>query len=136
VAPPAAGELTTFLAIGSALASTGPTIGETGACRPADLARAPIAAAMVCKTIGNAMINHQIPVYVERFGTSANEVFVTATELRHKLGNEEFERIPAGAIGLYTYYERLAQGLRQLMAGCRKFSPEYVSRNYLSSITH
>lgn len=26
-------------------------------------------------------------------------------------------------IGLYTYYERLAQGLRQLMAGCRTFSP-------------
>jgi len=100
------------------------------------MARAPIAAAMVGKTIGNAIRNHQIPVYVERFGTTIDEVFVTATELRHKLGNEEFEKLPAGAIGLYTYYERLAQGLRQLMAGTRKFALEYVSRNDLAAITN
>jgi hypothetical protein len=29
---------------------------------------------------------------------------------------------------LYTYYERLAQGLRQLMAGSRKFAVDYISR--------
>ncbi len=100
------------------------------------MARSPIAAAMVGKTIGNSIINHQIPVYVERFGSTIDEVFVTATELRHKFGNEEFAKIPAGAIGLYTYYERLAQGLRQLMAGTRKFALEYISRNDLASITH
>ncbi len=100
------------------------------------MARAPIAAAMVGKTIGNAIRNNQTPVYVERFGTTIDEVFVTATELRHKFGNEEFEKIPAGALGLYTYYERLAQGLRQLMAGTRKFALEYVSRNDLAAITH
>ncbi len=99
------------------------------------MARAPIAAAMVGKTIGNAIINHQTPVYVERFGNSIDEVFVTATELRHKLGNEEFEKIPPGAIGLYTYYERLAQGLRQLMAGTRKFAMQYISRNDIAAIT-
>jgi len=99
------------------------------------MARAPIAAAMVGKTIGNAIINHQIPVYVERFGNSIDEVFVTASELRHKLGNEEFEKIPAGAIGLYTYYERLAQGLRQLMAGTRKFALQHISRNDIAAIT-
>jgi glutamate synthase domain-containing protein 2 len=99
------------------------------------MARSPIAAAMVGKTIGNSIINHQIPVYVERFGNSIDEVFVTANELRHKLGNEEFEKIPAGAIGLYTYYERLAQGLRQLMAGSRKFALEYISRDDIAAIT-
>jgi hypothetical protein len=51
------------------------------------------------------------------------------------LGNAEFEKIPAGALGLYTYYERLAQGLRQLMAGNRKFSMEHISRNDIAALT-
>ena len=44
--------------------------------------------------------------------------------------------LPPGALGLYTYYERLAQGLRQLMAGSRKFAPEYISRNDIAALTH
>ncbi|MFA4851127.1 MAG: FMN-binding glutamate synthase family protein [Bacteroidales bacterium] len=99
------------------------------------MARGPIAAAMVGKTIGNAVKSNQIPVYVERFGASIDQIFVTANELRNKLGNNEFEQIPTGAIGLYTYYERLAQGLRQLMAGTRKFALSYVSRNDIASLT-
>jgi len=99
------------------------------------MARGPIAAAMVGKTIGRAIDNQEIPVYVERFGSSKEEIFVTAGQLRRELGKETFEKIPAGAIGLYTYYERLAQGLRQLMAGCRKFSLEYLSRDDLAALT-
>jgi hypothetical protein len=36
---------------------------------------------------------------------------------------------------LYTYYERLAQGLRQLMAGSRKFSLDVLSRDDLAALT-
>ncbi|MFC1618930.1 FMN-binding glutamate synthase family protein [Candidatus Neomarinimicrobiota bacterium] len=100
------------------------------------MARSPIAAAMVGKTIGRTISERQIPVYVERFGNTQDEIFVTAHSLRKELGNEEYEKLPTGAIGLYTYYERLAQGLRQLMAGCRKFSPEYISRDDLAALTH
>lgn len=99
------------------------------------MARAPIAAAMVGKTIGLSIEARQVPVYVERFGTSKDEIFVTASSLRRKLGHEEFEKLPTGAIGLYTYFERLAQGLRQLMAGCRRFSLEHMSRNDLAALT-
>ena len=99
------------------------------------MARAPIAAAMVGKTIGQTIEAQQVPVYIERFGNSKDEIFVTAGELRHELGNKEFERLPTGAIGLYTYYERLAQGLRQLMAGSRKFALQYMSRNDLAALT-
>jgi len=101
----------------------------------AGMARAPIAAAMVGKTIGKAIDDHQLPVYVERFGSTKDKIFVTASALREELGNDEFDRLPPGAIGLYTYYERLAQGLRQLMAGVRKFSPEYISRDDLGALT-
>jgi glutamate synthase domain-containing protein 2 len=99
------------------------------------MARAPIAAAMVGKTIGRAIDENQLPVYVERFGSSKDEIFVTAASLRKELGDAEFEKLPTGAIGLYTYYERLAQGLRQLMAGCRKFTLDNISRDDLMSLT-
>src|SRR5512143_33337 len=72
------------------------------------MARAPIAAAMVGKTIGKAIEANELPVYVERFGSTRDEIFVTSTELRNKIGMERFQELPTGAIGLYTYYERLA----------------------------
>ena len=100
------------------------------------MARGPIAAAMVGKTIGRTMDKHQIPVYIERFGNSKDEIFVTASALRKELGDMAFESMPTGALGLYTYYERLAQGFRQLMAGSRKFSVEHVSRDDIAALTH
>jgi len=99
------------------------------------MARSPLAATMVGKTIGKTIDAHQLPVYVERFGHTKDEVFVTAAELRKELGNEAFEKIPTGALGLYTYYERLAQGLRQLMAGSRKFSIDHMTRDDLVALT-
>ena len=99
------------------------------------MARAPIAAAMVGKTIGKTIDEQQVPVYVERFGVTKDEIFVTAGALRKELGDAAFEQLPTGALGLYTYYERLDQGLRQLMAGSRKFSLEYLSRDDLASLT-
>jgi glutamate synthase domain-containing protein 2 len=100
------------------------------------MARAPIAAAMVGKTIGRAIEESQLPVYVERFGSTKDEIFVTASSLRHELGDEAFEKLPTGALGLYTYYERVAQGLRQLMAGSRKFAPELIARDDIAALTH
>ena len=38
------------------------------------MARGPIAAAMVGKTIGRAMDEHQLPVYVERFGSKKKQL--------------------------------------------------------------
>jgi glutamate synthase domain-containing protein 2 len=99
------------------------------------MARSAIAAVMVGKTIGKAIDAGEVPVYVERFGLTKDEIFVTSPELRKELGDEEFERIPTGAIGLYTYYERLAQGLRQLMCGARKFTLDYITRDDITALT-
>jgi glutamate synthase domain-containing protein 2 len=99
------------------------------------MARAPIAAAMVGKTIGRTIEENEVPVYIERFGSSKEEIFVTAAALRRELGDEQFEKLPTGALGLYTYYERLDQGLRQLMAGSRKFSLEHLSRDDIAALT-
>ncbi|KPK80665.1 MAG: glutamate synthase, partial [Bacteroides sp. SM23_62_1] len=98
------------------------------------MARAPLAAAMVGKNIGICIENNDIPVYVSRFGRTINEIFETAPELTIKYG-EKFNKIPAGAIGLYTYMKRLHQGLRQIMCGSRKFALEYIARDDIAAIT-
>jgi glutamate synthase domain-containing protein 2 len=99
------------------------------------MARSPIAAAMVGKTIGRTIEEGQLPIYVERFGSNKEEIFVTATHLKAELGADAFEKLPCGAIGLYTYYERLAQGLRQLMAGSRKFTLGHITRDDIAALT-
>jgi glutamate synthase domain-containing protein 2 len=99
------------------------------------MARGPMAAAMVGKTIGSRIREGHIPVYVERFGSSADEIFVTAPELKKRF-KDKFNDIPTGAIGLYTYFKRLSQGLRQLMAGERKFTLDYITRDDIAAITH
>jgi glutamate synthase domain-containing protein 2 len=98
------------------------------------MARGPIAAAMVGKTIGRTIDQGAVPVYIERFGTRKEDIFVTAAELKHKFG-DKFDSIPTGAIGLYTYFERLAQGLRQLMGGARKFNLGVITRDDIASLT-
>jgi len=77
------------------------------------MARGPIAAAMVGKTTGRAIEENQIPAYIERFGNSRNEILVTANAPRQESGDDVFERLPAGALGLHACYERLARGLPQ-----------------------
>ncbi len=98
------------------------------------MARAPLAAAMVGKTIGKKIDEEQVPVYIERFGVAKHEIFVTAPELEEKYG-DRFKDIPTGAIGLYTYYHRLAQGMRQLMCGSRKFALKHLTRDDIACIT-
>jgi glutamate synthase domain-containing protein 2 len=98
------------------------------------MARSPLAAAMVGKTIGKRIDEGQIPVYVERFGSSREEIFVTSPELKLKYG-KRFADIPTGALGVYSYFARLNQGVRQLMAGSRKFALSYITRDDIASLT-
>jgi len=98
------------------------------------MARAPLAAVMVAKTIGKTITSGELPVYISRLGRTREDIFITAHELRRKYGNE-YENIPTAAIGLYTYYERLSHGLRQLMNGSRKFSLEHITRDDIAALT-
>ena len=60
--------------------------------------------------------------------------FNSAAQLKEKYGGS-FKKIPPAAIGIYTYYDRLSVGLRQLMAGARKFALKYIDRDYLMALT-
>jgi glutamate synthase domain-containing protein 2 len=97
------------------------------------MGRSTLTAAMVGKTQGQLM--------EEAFGKGSQgyqeallRTFVGAEQLKEKLG-DDFAKVPPSAIGIYTYYDRLATGLRQLMAGARKFALKYLDRNDLMALT-
>jgi glutamate synthase domain-containing protein 2 len=98
------------------------------------MARSAIAASMVGKTIGKLIDEENLPKAISSYGNSVEEIFVTAPELKERFG-KRFKDIPLSAIGVYSYYKRLAQGMRQLMCGARKFDLEYLSRDDLCSLS-
>ncbi|MEW5898569.1 MAG: FMN-binding glutamate synthase family protein [Bacillota bacterium] len=99
------------------------------------IARSPLAAAMVGKTVGEAVKSGKVPNEYKKYGDTLEQVFIAAAELKEKLGDEAFARLPVGAIGVYTYFERLAQGLRQFMCGARKFALSYLTRDDVAALT-
>nr|WP_240610915.1 glutamate synthase-related protein [Ammonifex thiophilus] len=99
------------------------------------MARALLTAAMVGKTVGLSLLEGRAVPEYERYGDHLEQVFVGAVELKNLLGEEDFQRLPVGAIGVYNYFERLAQGLRQLMCGARKFALKYLTRDDVAALT-
>jgi glutamate synthase domain-containing protein 2 len=63
------------------------------------------------------------------------EHFAEAATLRRDYPLSEYGRIPAGALGMYSYISRMTQGLQQFMAGTRKFALKYIDRNDLFALT-
>ncbi|MBM3501668.1 MAG: FMN-binding glutamate synthase family protein [Armatimonadetes bacterium] len=98
------------------------------------MARSPITAAMVGKTIGRMIDEGNLPGTISKFGNTRDEIFVTAPELKQIL-NGKYGEVPCSAMGLYTYYARLAQGLKQFMCGGRKFALEHVTRDDICALT-
>jgi len=98
------------------------------------LGRSILAAAMVGKTHGKIMLEK-----LDREGESFEEgcyqkLFAVGSTLKERFG-KEFAKLPAGAIGMYSYIDRLKQGLQQLMAGARKFSLEHIDRSDIVALT-
>ncbi|MDN5346500.1 MAG: hypothetical protein PWP65_64 [Clostridia bacterium] len=99
-----------------------------------EMARAPLTAAMVGATIAKGLQEGKLGPIHRKYGQSIEQIFITAAELKDMLG-DDFKRLPAGAIGVYTYFERVKQGLRQFMCGARKFSLKYISRDDIAALT-
>lgn len=96
--------------------------------------RATLTAVMVGKTVGEMVKNRKLTPELEKYGYDIEQIFLGASLLKAKYG-KDFDKIPSGSIGLYTYYDRLSLGLKQLMAGERKFSLRYISRDDLIALT-
>ena len=98
------------------------------------MGRALMIPGMVGKNIGEWIKNKELPKTVSKFGTTIEEIFVGYEDLKKKLG-KEIDKLPTGALGLYTFSQKFRVGLQQLMAGSRNFNLSTIARNDIMALT-
>ena len=98
------------------------------------MGRALMIPGMVGKNIGSWLEKGELPASVSKYGSSAQEIFVSYEDIKAKYG-QEIKDIPMGAIGLYTYCQKFRTGMQQLMAGSRNFRLSTISRKDLMALT-
>lgn len=107
------------------------------------MARAPITAAMKGKFVGEtierknanrAMLNSLgFPPDKEPETLTISEAFVEYDSLKQKLPDKQ---MPTSTVGVYTYFaSKLGTGLKQLLAGVRKFKLDLLSRDDIACIS-
>jgi len=99
------------------------------------MGRALMIPGMVGKNIEQWLKEGKLPRTISEFGSSVEEIFINYEDVKEMVGSKEIKNIPLGAIGIYSYSEKLRVGLQQLMAGARCFSIPVISRNELMSLT-
>ncbi len=100
------------------------------------MARAPITAAFKANYFQELAEKDNLPSdFEKKYGKNVENFFVTTDHLKEEYGSD-FENIPPGAIGVYTYLkDRIGVGLKQLLAGTRKWSLDLVDRDDLAALT-
>jgi glutamate synthase domain-containing protein 2 len=99
------------------------------------LGRALMIPGMVGKNIAQWIADGKLPNTVGQFGSTPEEIFVNYEDVKNIVGADEMKNIPLGAVGIYSYCEKIRVGLQQLMAGARCFSVPVISRRHLMSLT-
>lgn len=99
------------------------------------MGRALMIPGMVGKNIRAWLDEGKLPNTVSRFGSTPQEIFVNYEDVQNIVGADEMKNIPLGALGIYSYAEKIKVGLQQLMAGARCFSVPVISQKELMSLT-
>jgi len=100
------------------------------------MARAPLTAVMKASYFNELSKEGRLPrAFADKYGTTPDRFFIMAPVLESEFG-ERFEDIPWEAVALHTYLtERLGVGLRQLMAGARKWKLGLLDRGDIVSLS-
>ena len=99
------------------------------------MGRALMIPGMVGKNIQEWIKDGELPNTVGQFGSTPEEIFVCYEDVKRIVGADEMKNIPLGAVGFYSYSEKIRIGLQQLMAGARCFSVPAITRRELMSLT-
>jgi glutamate synthase domain-containing protein 2 len=99
------------------------------------MGRALMIPGMVGKNIEQWLKDGKLPNTVGQFGATPEEIFVNYEDVKNIVGADEMKNIPLGAVGIYSYADKLKVGLQQLMAGARCFSVPAITRRELMSLT-
>jgi glutamate synthase domain-containing protein 2 len=103
--------------------------------KAACMGRALMIPGMVGKNIAQWLKGDELPKTVSEFGSTVEEIFVCYEAVADIVGKDEMKNIPLGAIGIYSYGDKIKVGLQQLMAGARCFSTPVITRKELMSLT-
>ncbi|MEM2541765.1 MAG: glutamate synthase-related protein, partial [Candidatus Methanomethylicia archaeon] len=99
------------------------------------MGRAPLTAVMKASYFAELAEKGKLPrSFEELYGNSPEKFFISAPDLK-AIFKERFREIPWGAVGLYTYMDRIRIGLQQLMAGARKWKLNLLDRNDLVALS-
>jgi glutamate synthase domain-containing protein 2 len=99
------------------------------------MGRALMIPGMVGKNIAQWIKDGKLPNTVSQFGSTVEEIFVCYEDVKKMVGAKDIKNIPLGAIGIYSYSEKIRVGLQQLMAGARCFNIPAITRRELMSLT-
>ncbi|OGN89978.1 MAG: glutamate synthase [Chloroflexi bacterium RBG_13_46_14] len=99
------------------------------------MGRALMIPGMVGKNIAQWIKDGKLPNTVSQYGSTPEEIFICYEDVKDIVGADEMKNIPLGAVGIYSYSEKIKVGLQQLMAGARSFSVPALSRKHLMSLT-
>jgi glutamate synthase domain-containing protein 2 len=99
------------------------------------MGRALMIPGMVGKNIAQWLKSNDLPKTVSEFGKTTEEIFVCYEAVVDIVGKDEMKNIPLGALGIYSYSDKIKVGLQQLMAGARCFSLPAITRRELMSLT-
>jgi len=99
------------------------------------MGRALMIPGMVGKNIAIWLKEGTLPKTVSQFGSTIEEIFVNYEVLVDKFGKDEVDQMPLGALGIFSFTDKLKIGLQQLMAGSRNFKLSTISRKDLMALT-
>lgn len=98
------------------------------------MGRALMIPGMVGKNIAIWLKEDNLPPTVSNYGKTEKEIFVCYEELLEKYG-KDMKNITLGAVGVYSFVQKIKVGLQQIMAGSRNFRLSTISRDNLMSLT-
>lgn len=98
------------------------------------LCRASMTAAMTGKNIGERIKDGNIPKNLKKYGNTVDEIYYDLADLKSIYGKKAGE-FSLGAVGVFSYLNKLAFGLKHLAALNRKFDISYLNRNDLIPLT-
>lgn len=98
------------------------------------ICRAAMAAAMSGKNIGNSIIKGNIPESLKQYGNTVQEIFADIPDLCSLYGKEA-RNFPTGAIGVFSYLNKIAFGLKHFCALNRIFQIDMLDKRCLIPLT-
>jgi glutamate synthase domain-containing protein 2 len=99
------------------------------------MGRALMIPGMVGKNVEQWLKDKDLPKTVAEYGDSVEKIFANYEAVKDIVGANAMKEIPIGAIGIYSFADKLKVGLQQLMAGARRFNLSVLRRQDLMSLT-